>query len=289
MEPLINQQQAYLGEDAEVEDLKLTDQREYRDETESPIYQNSSSSNFSCTTSEENLLRNNEEVGSVSSINEENQSINETNIHAQVISRSLNYLASLVVPSSSSNDVEETINEKLNEDIDVISSKLIDTKSFDHGEASKDKNDDGHIKTSQSLNFTRTVRPISFNTRSHEMNFAQRYSDQNDMIEGPSFMEQYQLQQKRQLSEQLEQEQQTPTPVENIAGDFFDKRITSSNEPSSSIPTLYPSSNKPSSSSPTSYPLSGQPSSSEPTSSPSSSQPSYSMPTLPTLIRALWL
>ena len=239
MEPLINQQQyeqAYLGEDVEVnlEELKLADQRGYREENESPIYQTSSSSNFSCTTSEENLLRRNiEEVGSVSSINEENQSINDTNIHAQVISRSLNYLASLVVPSSSSNNVEEIIEDQKNEDVDV-SSKLIDTKSFDLGEKDpKEKSDDGHIKTSQSLTFNRTARPISFNTRSHEMNFMQRYSDQNDLgIEGPSFMEQYQLQQRRQLSEQLEQEQQTPTPVENIAGDFFDKRITSSNEPS---------------------------------------------------------
>lgn len=208
MEPLICQQSNLDNQDYAVCDYVEPDFH-----NRSPGFHNSSaSSNFSYSTSDENLLgRNKVEtsmstdrisyvgMGSVSSVNE---TINE---HSQVTSKSLNFLESLVVPSSSNYD-ETELEESKDSDLSL---EQIEQKSVD----------DLSLKTSQSLNFKAT-RPNEIDL------FPSLEIDQD------SFLQQYELQQKSKFVEQFEQEQQTPTPVENIVGDFFDKRVTSSNEPS---------------------------------------------------------
>lgn len=168
--------------------------------TDSPLlYQNSSCTSIvSSTTSEENLL------------NKPGES--ESNIigdHTQIMSKSLTYLESLVVPTSS-NDIKECeksgyFGGKKDEDNNENNENVSSTSS------SENLTQDGNNlkRNSQSLNFNKAIRPMSFTVKPN-----------NEIdIELVS-------------TEQLEQEKQTPTPVENIAGDFFDKRVTSSNEPS---------------------------------------------------------
>jgi trimeric autotransporter adhesin len=140
---------------------------------------------------EVNLIQNEEIRSSIESMNEDQEILNSN------ISKSLNYLESLVFSSNNAIITEqEKDNNVLTDDIIKLSKHIEDIIDDDLS----------IIKSSKSLTFN---RPASFKTHGNE----------NELFS-------------KQRSDQFEQEQQTPTPVENIAGDFFDKRITSSNEPS---------------------------------------------------------
>jgi len=141
---------------------------------------------------EVNLIQNEEIRSSIESMNDNEQEILNSNI-----SKSLNYLESLVFSSNNAIITEqEKDNNILTDDIIKLSKHIEDIIDDDLS----------IIKSSKSLTFN---RPASFKTHENE----------NELFS-------------KQRSDQFEQEQQTPTPVENLAGDFFDKRITSSNEPS---------------------------------------------------------
>ncbi|CAF0725360.1 unnamed protein product [Brachionus calyciflorus] len=169
-----------------------------------------SSSNYSLTTSDEHIHQKHlvdEEnlINSCSSLNSDTQSNKLKNI-----SKSLNFLESLVVPTfvepyeyqneeyTIQLEKREEVSENRQIECGVKSSKL-----------------ESPIKTSQSLNFD-SKRPVSFNPpRPNEI----------DLFPSSLMDDEY-----SKCVNDLEQ--QTPTPVENIVGSFFDKRVTSSNEPS---------------------------------------------------------
>lgn len=193
-EPLITEQPM-------VEEFTLEEVVEYPNDSPPLMYENSScgASLTSCSTmSEENLVKPVSNSG------------DEANIDQQ-LSKSLTYLESLMVPASTAEFIEKSTGSELfYKAIDEKSDTFIESEQFG-GSHGSELNDDTYAirRHSQSLNFGQSeanvaVRPVSFTVRGDELL----------------------------SSEQLEQEQQTPTPVENMAGDFFDKRITSSNEPS---------------------------------------------------------
>ena len=205
------------------EPVAILAQDKYRDENnESPLaYQNSSSSNFSTTTTSEeclvtntsstnrrNILLDNINIpNSVENVNFDQISAGGSSMNESVIlSKSLNYLNDLVVESKLEHDVE--INDF---------TKLTDSNnSLITGSNEIDIIDFKEVKESHSLNFSnkQAVRPATLN---------------NDYINRKSYIDPFYDQ------TNLEQlEQQTPTPIssENVVGDFFHKRVTSSNEPS---------------------------------------------------------
>jgi trimeric autotransporter adhesin len=239
------------------------------------LYQNSSiSSNISSTTSEENLLggrnlvestdrlsssKENESQASSSNIAYSNDNLDIGSIgvggssglgdedflnslSSQMISKSLNYLESLVV-ASSSNDIEECAidaykkkpalssdkQRELDEHSIITDKSTADEKKQTDGEPRKSVSESIKYFESLSGGAHRATRPVSFPKRASESSIESPLPQSVDS----SFMmlesEQYT---RRPMREQSEQDLQTPTPVENIGGDFFDKRITSSNEPS---------------------------------------------------------
>ena len=261
-EPLVQPQNAMetvnlLTEDDEeeisLEELKCRPYETVVGSGDQSGFRNSSSSNFSCTTSEENLLSRNvvetkSEIGSVSSVNDDQIRLNETNGH--VFSRSLNNLSSLVVADNKKEPKKKSDNQNKNADsidsvsrlIEEESQRMSNEKEAQFEQEQKVKASSIKISHSLDLNNRSTVaRPLTLVSKSNEFNYLHSLdidladvadSTNNNMPSSLSFLKEYQLQQKRQMSEQLEQEQQTPTPVENLPGNFFDKRVTSSNEPS---------------------------------------------------------
>ena len=156
---------------------------------------------------EVNLLPTEDNTSVRSSIESVNQE-DDDDLKPQTISKSLNYLASLVVSSNSNNNI---VGESDKTSLEILSKQI--------EEIIEDKADLA-IKVSKSLNFNQQAnRPVSFKMRESEDDFITPYSLSDD-----------EYKKARQTLDQLDQ--QTPTPVENLAGDFFDKRITSSNEQS---------------------------------------------------------
>ena len=209
-EPLIGA----AAEPPVIEELTLEEEVPGRDDypNDSPpvMYENSScgASMTSCSTmSEENLIKSNTSA----------QAESDSNIDQQ-FSKSLTYLESLVVPSSTG----DLLIENKSGGSELFFEEKDDKEPDDFGGSSgEDLYPDKNIKrNSQSLTFTKSgavQRPMSFTVRP-----SQEIDDNDQMLKSSELLQ----------LEQLQQEQQTPTPVENIAGDFFDKRITSSNEPS---------------------------------------------------------
>lgn len=198
LEPVVNKSESrepLIPEPPVIEELTLEEVIEYPNDSPPLMYENSScgASMTSCSTmSDENLVR-----PTVESSDGDAASIDHQ------LSKSLTYLESLVVPSCAENS-----------SLSELFYKLDDTKKEEDKPTEGIEGDPSGLRRgSQSLNFNKSaaVRPASFTVKPT----------------GAEFDEDLGLQQ-----QQLEQEQQTPTPVENVTSDFFDKRITSSNEPS---------------------------------------------------------
>jgi hypothetical protein len=184
---------------------------------EVPMFQDSSCSNLSCATSEDNLLSNNNNnnnmiennyalegslstdginsvANSVGSISLNENEIESVTSASGSISRSLNFLSSLVVRTSSNEKVSAT-------NMKDIEHNVLNIFQLEHPQI-----DALQMKTSSSIELSSMG-----NKRPNEFDLS--------------------------LSEHVrsfDKELQTPTPtVENSkVGDFFDRRITSSNEPS---------------------------------------------------------
>ena len=210
--------------------------RRCRDFSESP-FQNSSNctgSQFSMsTTSEENLvlrqpldnaaIHSQSDTSSLNSVNNDETIIstsgeNSNNSNA-FMSKSLNYLASLVVHSAGdfSKDIADFLKED-EENLQDLSGKMM---ASDLVNASNES-----VKQSQSLNFSSATQQ-NLSARPVVIHSNQRPTDMGELFitrkaTSNSFM--------------LKEELQTPTPVENLAdgmnGTFFDNRVTSSGEPS---------------------------------------------------------
>lgn len=174
---------------------------------ESSHCSNSSSLNHLASHSADDLLGVHQLDTCCSSI----ESVNEgENSNSQHFSKSLNYLATMLVTEPHS--VEDIDLNKL--EISIDSNDIISLSAKNINDKMKDA-----VSDSKRLSFNRQQqRPVSFKVKDNQNDFP------------PFNFEQCNRDYK--CSEQLEQEKQTPTPVENITGDFFDKRITSSNEPS---------------------------------------------------------
>jgi hypothetical protein len=216
-------------------------------------------------TTNDNMETKSDAGGSILSVNDDDDDdddvqLNESTVH--IISRSLNNLSCLVVGSD--NGKKKFNNHNTKDSIDSVS-KLIEEEEQllllmkQHQNINEDKQKQhSSIKVSQSLDLRRqqessqqqqTPTPTS---KSNDFNYlasldfmsvvdensnSNNTNNNNTMPNSLSFLREYNLQQRRQMKQsdqEFEQEQQTPTPVENLpgGGDFFDKRVTSSNEPS---------------------------------------------------------
>ena len=166
----------------------------------------SNSSHYSLTTSDENMAKNLLDNENVDLSKSSSSSINTEDLNLRNISKSLNFLESLVVPSS----LEP--NEQIEEYTILLERQnVLDQAKSDFMPSSKC--DQSPMKTSQSLNFQTKLTKQMFIPRPNQIDL---YSSDFD----------------QQQHNKVCTDFQTPTPVESAPGCFFDKRITSSNEPS---------------------------------------------------------